>query len=200
MRVSVIIPCKNEPFLPFLLEQISLNLTQLCEVKIQREKGLSNAVLQGIRHSVGDVVVVMDADGSHNPRCVPAMVDKLAFCSVVVGSRYVEGGKTNDYVLRRFVSRFFCKLARFLLDLDIKDTMSGFIVAKKWVFKQLDLRPFGYKFGLEIMVKGKGWLDIREFPVVFEKRVMGYSKTGLLQGLKTFACIFRLFLWRLLHD
>ena len=72
--------------------------------------------------------------------------------------------------------------------------MSGFIVAKRVVFEQLNLKPLGYKFGLELITKSKGKFSVTEVPVFFEKRKMGLSKTGFGQGIKTFAFIIKLWL------
>jgi hypothetical protein len=72
--------------------------------------------------------------------------------------------------------------------------MSGFIVARREVFEQLNLKPLGYKFGLEIISKSKGKFNVAEYPVFFEKRKMGVSKTGFGQGIKTFAFILKLWM------
>jgi len=190
--ISVIIPVKNEPYLNFLLSDISLSLKGPYETKIQTEQGLGNAVLCGVRSSVGDVIAVLDADGSHNPVYLPSMVKLLSEYDIVIGSRYVHGGSTEDYTLRMLISRLYCKVAKFLFNLKVNDPMSGFIVAKKSVFNSLTLNPVGYKFGLEILVKSKGKFKVLEYPVNFEKRKMGLSKTGVGQGFKTLAFILKL--------
>lgn len=162
------------------------------EAKVQTEPGLANAVLQGVRSCCGDAVAILDADGSHNPKYLPKMLKLLSDYDIVVGSRYVHGGCTEDYFVRMIISRLYCKFARFLFGLDVNDNMSGFIVAKKSVFDSLTLNPVGYKFGLEMLVKSKGHFVCCEYPVKFEKRKMGLSKTGFGQGLKTFAFILKL--------
>jgi dolichol-phosphate mannosyltransferase len=189
VTITVVIPAKNEPYLPKLLSQL-----KEYEVLVQREPGLANAVLRGVKLSTGEAIVVLDADGSHNPKFVPDMLKHLAWADVVVGSRYVKGGGTEDYLLRMLLSRLFCKVSRFLLGLSVNDNMSGFIVARREVFEQLNLKPFGYKFGLEIIAKSKNKFRVAEYPVVFEKRKIGLSKTGFGQGIRTFTFILKLFI------
>lgn len=194
MKVSVIIPVKDEPYLPRLIKRINHELA--CDIHLQTELGLSNAVLCGVRGSVGGVVCILDADGSHNPSYLPAMVRRLGEADIVIGSRYVRGGGTQDYFVRILLSRLFCKFARALLRLGVNDNMSGFVVAKREVFEQLHFQPFGYKFLLELLVKGRHKFTVVEHPVVFEKRKMGYSKTGIGQGMRTFIFILKLWIER----
>jgi dolichol-phosphate mannosyltransferase len=190
--VSVVIPAKNEPYLPELISQFKIPLKY--EVIVRSDLGLANAVLRGVKVSTGDAIVVLDADGSHNPKYIVPMLSLLDKYDIVIGSRYIRGGGTSDYFLRMLLSRLFNKLARFMLGIRINDNMSGFIVAKREVFEKLSLKPFGYKFGLEMIVKSKGKFTVTEYPVQFEKRKMGYSKTGFGQGIKTMTFILKLFI------
>lgn len=190
--ISVIIPCKNEPYLRKLLDDISLSLKVPYETKVQTEQGLGNAVLCGVRSSVGDAVAILDADGSHAPKYLPNMVRLLSEYDIIIGSRYICGGSTEDYFVRMLLSRLYCKIAKFLFRLEVNDSMSGYIVAKREVFKALTLKPMGYKLLLEILVKADGKFKIIEYPVRFEKRKIGLSKTGFGQGILTLIFIFKL--------
>lgn len=191
-KVSVILPVKDEPYLPQIIDRI--NRVIPCDLHVQREPGLANAVLCGVKACGGNVVCVLDADGSHNPSYIPGMIQRLSEADVVVGSRYVRGGGTQDHFMRMLLSRLFCKLARAMLRLNVNDNMSGFVVAKREVFDQLHFAPFGYKFVLEMLVKGRNKFTFVEHPVVFEKRKMGSSKTGFGQGIKTFMFIMKLWI------
>jgi len=196
--LSIIIPCKDEPYLPELIRIIDAYVKIPHEIKVQSEPGLANAILCGVKGSIGDVIVVLDGDGSHNPKYIPQMVEMLHNHDIVIGSRYTQGGHNADYFLRHLLSRFYCKLARSLLRLQVSDTMSGFIVARKEVFDRLSLlNNDDYKFGLEIMEKSKDRFRIAECPVVFEERKAGYSKTDAIQGIRTLAFIFKLFMWKI---
>jgi dolichol-phosphate mannosyltransferase len=195
--ISIIVPTLNEPYVMELIKTIDrINLPPY-EIHIRTDKGLANAVLAGVKISKGEVITIMDGDGSHNPKYIQPMIDQLDKADIIIGSRYVEGGNSNDYFIRHIISRLYCKIARSLLNLNISDTMSGFVVAKKEVFDNLDLRPLGYKFALEMVLKGKNRYKVLEYPVTFDKRKMGRSKTGALQGLKTLQFIIKLWLWKI---
>ena len=188
MKATVIIPTKNEPYLPTLLKQLSNY-----EVLVQTEPGLANAVLHGVKKAHGEALVVLDADGSHNPKYIPAMLKLLdQGYDIVIGSRYTHGGKTEDTYMRQILSRFFNQLGRVILQINVKDNMSGYIVARRIVFEQFNLKPLGYKILLEILVKNQGRFRVVEFPIIFEKRKLGQSKTGLGQAIKTLTFIIKL--------
>lgn len=133
MTISVVLPVKYEPYLPRLQKHIRdcLEFAEPYEILVQKELGLSTAVLYGVKNSNGESLVIMDADGSHNPKYIRKMVSKLNSYDIIVGSRYVNGGGTEDHFVRQLISLLFCKFARTVLGLKINDTMSGFIAFKK---------------------------------------------------------------------
>ena len=199
MLVSVIIPCKNEPYLNRLISEIKDHLAYSHEILVQTEPGLAKAVLCGAKRAKGDILVVLDGDGSHSPRNINRMVNLVATYPVVVGSRYVKGGISNDPHIRQFLSRLFCRVARATLNLEVEDPMSGFVAIDRRVLNTVKLEPFGYKFALELLVKSNGCFRILECPIIFEARKMGYSKTGLKTGISTMALILLLSLWKTTH-
>ena len=135
--ISFIIPVKNEPYLPTLIEQInSLPLDK--EILIQSEPGVSNAVMTGIEKSRGDIIVVMDGDGDHNPKYVPEMIKMLDDADAVSGSRFAKGGMTQDETLyRRLNGLQSSRENRLLFLLKNTDPLSGFFVARRKVFDEL---------------------------------------------------------------
>ena len=194
--ISIIIPCKEEPYLENLindLEKIFSNYPY--EVKVQTEKGLGYAVMCGIRNCKGNVIVILDSDGSHNPKYLPAMI-KLSDDSydIVIGSRYVAGGKSQDSFIRQIISRLFCWFSQILFDLKVKDCMSGFVIAKRSVFVKYPISNNGFKVLLDILVRSKGRFKPTEYPIVFERRKMGKSKAGFMEATQTFMFMLRLFL------
>jgi glycosyltransferase involved in cell wall biosynthesis len=68
MLVSIIIPYKNEPYLNRLISEINNALTCSHEILVQTEPGLANAVICGTKKAKGNILVVLDGDGSHDPR------------------------------------------------------------------------------------------------------------------------------------
>jgi len=201
--ISVIIPCKNEPYLSTLIARIHREVKSPHTIHVQKEEGLSNAVMEGVRKSNGDVIAILDGDGSHNPQYIDLMASLLSRYDVVVGSRYTSAkmrGNSEDSAIKSLISVITCKAVNVLFKLKIKDPMSGFVVMKRRVFDKLRslLKPVGLKFLLEILVKGKS-LKVCEFPIFFEKRKMGVSKNGMLQALRTSAFISMLFAWSRIH-
>lgn len=194
--ISVVIPSKDEPYLRFLVDSIHKAVAHPHEILVQNELGLASAVLHGIKKAKGEIIAVLDADGSHDPKDLNKMVDLVEDYQLVVGSRYIEGGKSKDFLTRRFLSLAFCRIARAFLNLKIKDPMSGFVVAKRQVFENIALHPVGYKFLLELLVKSNGNFSISEYPIIFERRKMGNSKTGVIEGIRTIGLIILLFLWK----
>jgi dolichol-phosphate mannosyltransferase len=199
MLVSVIIPCKNEPYLSKLISEINNCLAYSHEILVQTEPGLAKAVVRGTKRAKGDVLVVLDGDGSHSPRNLNKMINLVATYPVVVGSRYVEGGVSNDSLARQFLSRLFCTIARATLKLEIEDPMSGFVAIDRRVLNRVHLEPFGYKFALELLVKSNGSFRVRECPIIFEARKMGSSKTDVKVGISTLVFILFLWLWKTTH-
>ena len=108
---------------------------------------------------------------------------------LVLGSRYVEGGSADLGFFRWLISQIYCRIARLILHLDIKDPMSGFIVGKRELAEKLELADSSFKFGLELICKAN---KIYEYPIFFEKRKKGRSKANLKQGIKTLKLIWNL--------
>jgi dolichol-phosphate mannosyltransferase len=199
--ISIIIPSLDTENVKPLIAIIEKSIYPLpYEILIQTEKGYVNAVLNGLRKAKGDVIVIMDGDGSHNPVFFGKMFLMLKDFDIVIGSRYAVGGYSNDILLRKFVSRFFCKLTRTLLGLkEISDVMSGFIVLKRNVLKSVKLDFYGYKIGLSILMQAKGKFKIGECPIIFEKsRIGDYVKPrNIKDGFQTLIFIAKLFIFRL---
>ncbi|MBN2001758.1 MAG: polyprenol monophosphomannose synthase [Anaerolineae bacterium] len=169
--------------------------------------GLGTAYIAGFREAMedhGDAVVTMDADFSHPPEKIPEMVAKLqSGYDLVIGSRYVPGGKTVDCTLpRRFLSRVSNLIASTLLGLPAKDATAGFRCYRREVLESIDLgqiRSNGYSFLTEMLykVRRRNW-KIAEVPIVFRNRRHGVSKISRNEILKAIYTVFRLFKERLL--
>jgi dolichol-phosphate mannosyltransferase len=174
-----------------------LNLPWVRLIVRTADRGLSAAVLEGLRRTTGDVIVVMDADLSHPPEAIPSMLEKLSNGSdFVVGSRYVEGGVTDDDwgLFRWLNSRAATFLARPFTS--INDPMSGFFALRRSTFAGADaLNPIGYKIGLELMVKCR-CRHVAEVPIAFADRIHGESKLSLREQLRYLRHIRRLFIYR----
>ena len=142
------------------------------------KRGLSSAVIDGINLATGKFVLVMDSDFSHPPNMISNMYDELINneLDIVIGSRYVEGGKYEEWPLtRKLISKIGNSLAGLWLGLDVKDSMTGLFALKTDLIKNLSFEAIGYKILLEILVKTKG-AKVKEVPFVYVNRQEGSSK------------------------
>ena len=144
------------------------------------KKGLVSAVMDGIKSSKGQYILVMDADLSHSPDVIPKMVEELSSpdVDIVVASRYVRGGSIIGWPFkRRLISKGAVKLAKYSLRLNkqITDPMSGFFALKRNIIDNVKIDSAGYKILLEILVKSSD-ANVKEIPYTFTNRKAGKSK------------------------
>lgn len=160
-------------------------------------RGLSPAVVDGLHAAAGRVLVVMDADLSHPPETIPALVHALeSGADFVIGSRYVPGGSTEESwgFFRWLNSKVATLLARPFAR--AKDPMSGFFALRRETFERADkLNPIGYKIGLELIVKCRV-ARVVEIPIHFANRKRGSSKLSLAEQLKYLRHLARLFAFK----
>lgn len=151
----------------------------------EHERGLSSAVMRGLRESTNEVAVVMDADLSHPPERIPDLVRALQSGNeFVIGSRYVKGGSTDAEwgVLRWLNSKVATWLARPFTT--AKDPMAGFFAFRRAALQTAaPLNPVGYKIGLELIVKCR-FRNVAEVPIHFEDRKHGESKLSFKEQLR----------------
>jgi dolichol-phosphate mannosyltransferase len=146
--------------------------------------GLGTAYVAGFRLALTlpvEQVLTMDADFSHNPARIPALVATTAEFDVVIGSRYVPGGSTQNWGLRRqFLSACANLTARLTLGLRAKDCTAGFRCYRRHVLEALDLEGIksdGYSYLVEILYRcQRAGFRIGEQPIVFDNRRRGQSK------------------------
>jgi dolichol-phosphate mannosyltransferase len=211
LKISIIIPTKDEPYIQELVKRIHKVLSSINheiiivdkskitpkvkEAKVIKQKtdGLGNAVLEGLKLAKGNVIVTMDGDGSHRPEDLPKLIEKSKEYDIVIGSKYVKGGKTKDKPYRILISRIYCLLASLILGLKIKDNMSGFAAVRKEVYEKVKLNPRGFKINTELLYKAKKFgFKAAEVPIIFEKRKLGKSKGTIKEGFRTLRFILEL--------
>jgi dolichol-phosphate mannosyltransferase len=148
--------------------------------------GMSWALTAGVA-----LVVQMDADGSHLPEALPQLLAaSQRGADVVIGSRYVEGGRTVGWPLRRRVlSRAGNCYARSLLGLTVRDATSGYRVYTRRALEDLTLprvKSEGYCFLVELsLLATRRGLRVVEVPITFVERARGASKMDWAVGLET---------------
>jgi dolichol-phosphate mannosyltransferase len=151
------------------------------------KEGLGKAYLAGFAHALesgAERVIVMDADFSHDPSYLPALLAASDDAELVLGSRYVAGGRIADWPrLRRLLSRFGSLYARRVLGVGVHDLTSGFRCVRRGVLETVEpstLRAQGYVFNIELTYRALlAGFTVREVPICFRDRTAGDSKMSL---------------------
>jgi len=147
--------------------------------------GLGSAYVAGFARALAagaELVCQMDADGSHDPAALPAMVARArAGADLVLGSRYVPGGGiVGWHPARRAVSRAGCLYARAVLRVPVRDLTGGFKVWRAEALQAIEpgtVRSQGYAFQVELTHRAlRRGLRVHETPIVFRERGGGRSK------------------------
>lgn len=153
------------------------------------KSGLGTAYVAGFTWALehgADTIIQMDADFSHSPAYIPLMVEKVKEYDVVVGSRYVRGGKLDErweygrYLLSWFANSIY---ARIILGTSTQDTTAGFKAWRRETLLGLGLdrvRSNGYVFQVEMayLTERLGY-HVLEIPIYFEDRRIGQSKMSM---------------------
>jgi dolichol-phosphate mannosyltransferase len=148
------------------------------------KEGLGQAYRHGFRVALdmgADYIMQMDADFSHDPRYVPAMLEAGREHDMVIGSRYVPGGGTENWSLaRKLISRGGGIYTRAVTGLKIMDPTAGFRCFRADVIRAIDfsrISASGYGFQVELSyVTTVMGFDVYEIPIVFVDRAEGTSK------------------------
>ncbi len=151
------------------------------------KRGLGAAYLAGFEYALNagaEVVISMDADFSHQPESLPSLIAALDGAGCVVGSRYVAGGRIENWPARRkILSAAANRFVRLLFRMPITDCTSGYRVYRRSVIEdviRLSPRSQGYSFLVEILrIAANGPLPVVESPICFVERQFGTSKMAL---------------------
>jgi glycosyltransferase involved in cell wall biosynthesis len=138
--------------------------------------GFATALERGI-----PLILTMDADFSHDPRYVPAILDRAGECDLVIGSRYVRGGGAQDCLAWRIaLSQGANLFARVMLRLQTHDCTAGFRCYRREVLERINLdeiRSEGYSFLIEMLYRvQRAGYRVDEVPIQFVNRRRGASK------------------------
>lgn len=180
-----------------------LAATQPCLHVMHRagKLGLGTAYVEGFGWGLArgyDYLFEMDADGSHDPRYLPEMLALAEDgADVVVGSRYVPGGGTQNWGLgRKLLSRGGSLYARTVLGVELRDVTAGFICWRRAALEAIDLSTItsnGYSFQIEMKYRAlTKRLRVVETPIVFVDRRVGQSKMSRAIFLEALLQVWRL--------
>lgn len=162
--------------------------------------GLGTATVLALKTAVQrnyDAVLTMDADLSHDPRYLPALIAGVDEADVVIGSRYVPGGGVDGWPWRRRVmSRLINGFARMWLGIKPRDTSGAFRCYRCEVLRRIDLSTIqsqGYSVFEELLaVLTRVGAKFREHPIVFVDREEGQSKITLAEAVRSVVQLIRL--------
>jgi dolichol-phosphate mannosyltransferase len=150
----------------------------------QQKEGLGPAYIAGFRRALAygaELVLEMDCDFSHDPADVPRLIAAAADADLVLGSRYADGGRIENWgPLRRFVSRAGSLYAQALLAAPVRDLTGGFKCYRRQVLETIDLDAVssrGYAFQIETTYRAlRAGFRVVEVPITFADRRAGTSK------------------------
>lgn len=183
-----------------LLDDLAARDARVFPLHRPTKLGLGTAHIGGMKFALAnhyEPLLTMDADFSHAPRFVPTVLNALQNYDVVIGSRYVPGGRMmNCTVPRQLLSRGANGFARVMLGLDAADTTAGFRAYRRAVLNSIPLdaiKSNGYSFLIELLYQcqKQGW-RIGEVPITFENRQRGASKISRQEILKALGTVVRL--------
>jgi dolichol-phosphate mannosyltransferase len=150
-----------------------------------QKEGLGPAYLAGFKRALADgaeLVLEMDCDFSHDPEAVPRLIAAAeGGADVVLGSRYVRGGRVGNWgLIRRVISRGASLYTALFLQMGVRDPTGGFKCFRRGVLETLDLDAItakGYAFQIETTYRAKqAGFRIVEVPITFVDRTAGHSK------------------------
>lgn len=210
MGISAVLLCKEEAEnLDILLPEIKAQLEATGEdfeiLIIDTEKALDNtpevcakygaeyinqryprfggAFRTGIEEAKFDKFLIMDSDGSHDPKYISSIYDRFVQgADIVIGSRYVKGGETDDSKASVIMSHILNKVFRIVIGVKANDISTDFRMYDTPQLKKVELTCQNYDVLQEVLMKmklNKPALRIEEVPISFKKRMFGESKRNL---------------------
>ena len=168
-----------------LAEATARDLGQIEVLRRPGKDGLGSAYRAGFAHGLAhgyEVMVEIDADGSHDPGALPTLLAAVeSGADLAIGSRYVPGGAIPDWPrIRRFISVAGNRYVQLVLGLRVKDATAGFRAYRADMLRHLDLpaiRADGYGFQVEMVYRiARLGGTVVEVPITFTDRVEGDSK------------------------
>jgi dolichol-phosphate mannosyltransferase len=165
------------------------------------KQGLGTAYVAGFREGLAkgyQYLLEMDADFSHDPKYLPEMIGRAkGGVDLVIGSRYVRGGGTENWGIgRKIISRGGGLYARTILGVKIRDVTAGFLCYRRGVLKSMDLSTVssqGYGFQIEMKYRiVKSGFRVEEIPIHFVDRRVGQSKMSKKIFLEAMGMVWRL--------
>ncbi len=165
-------------------DSLAARQPNLSVVHRQNKQGIGPAYVAGFKQALKtdtQLIFEMDCDFSHDPANIPAFLEAAKSADLVLGSRYVPGGKVENWGLaRRLISRWGGLYARLVLGVPVNDLTGGNKCFRRQVLESLDLDSIssqGYGFQIEMTYRTiKKGFRVKEIPITFADRQLGQSK------------------------
>jgi dolichol-phosphate mannosyltransferase len=166
----------------------------------RKRRGRGAAGIDGFKEALAmgaDLVVEMDGDFSHQPRFIPDLIRAASKCDVVIGSRFVSGGRDSDRnIVRRALTFGVRVFLRRKFRFPVRDVSSGFRCFRREVLEKIDLDDMisvGPSVVLEVLARAyRMGFAIVEVPIVFVDRRRGRTKLDIVTLLETLVMAFKL--------
>lgn len=183
------------------------NTEEICRlnnaVYLPRKGGnyYGDAIRTGFQAASGDYIVIMDADGSHDPKEILNFYNEMETgkYDLIIGSRYCKGGYTDNPLILRLMSWALNVTYRLFFGLKVKDVSDSYRMYKRELVKPLSLECQNFDIVEEILIKlniANQPFRVKEIPISFNKRMAGESKRDLFifikSYIKTIRCLLKI--------
>jgi len=187
-----------------LADALAAGDTQVQVLHRLRKQGLGAAYIAGFRWGLErcyDVLVEMDADGSHQPEQLPDLLAAVPTADLVLGSRWVPGGRVVNWPKsRQLLSRGGNTYVRLMLGFAVRDATGGFRAFRRGTLESLaldDVSSHGYCFQVDLAWRAvRQGFTITEVPIAFVERERGTSK---MTGAIVREALWRVTVWGVAH-
>ena len=184
-----------------ILDGIAAKEPRVSVLHREKKEGLGRAYVAGFAKALemgAERIVEMDCDFSHDPADIKRMLEAIENADVVVGSRYVKGGKCVGWPFKRWlISRCGGIFIRMMLGVPVKDPTGGFKCFRRSALEALGdfscIKSFGYSFQMEMNFRmSRMGLKIVEIPITFAERRAGKSKISGSIAAETLKLVFKM--------
>ncbi|HUY48226.1 MAG TPA: polyprenol monophosphomannose synthase [Streptosporangiaceae bacterium] len=183
-----------------LADELAAGDSRIHALHRTRKNGLGAAYIAGFRWALDrgyGAMVEMDADGSHQPEELPGLLKALARADLVIGSRWVPGGRVINWPrYRQILSRGGNTYARLMLGIQLRDATGGYRVYRDTALRRIaldEVESQGYCFQVDLALRTlRAGMMVVEMPITFVERACGVSK---MSGTIIVEALWRITLW-----
>lgn len=159
---------------------------------LQKKKGFGNALQEALKKVSGDAVIILNGDGSQNPKDIPSLLEKIKQgYDYVMATRYAKGGRSDDDTKIRFIgNRIFTFITNLIHGTNVSDSLYFFTAISRNGLKKIHPKSPGFEFCIEILIRAhKAGLKFAEVPVVESTSFSKSKVNAFLVGLKILGMI-----------